>query len=62
MILGAMARDLALDFDAWTIVEPEPEFQDAARAALGDDNRFSIVEGYLDPVLGHTVTTRVLWL
>ena len=33
MILGAMARDLSLAFDTWTIVEPEPDFLSAARAA-----------------------------
>ena len=48
MILGNMARDLDLDFDSWTIVEPEPDFLAAARTATASDSRFSMVDGYLE--------------
>ena len=43
MILARMegAEDLA--FDAWTIVEPEPDFQAAARQATAGDARFRVV-------------------
>ena len=48
MILAAMAKGLALDFDSWTIVEPEPDFVGAAMEATLDDSRFTVVEGYLE--------------
>lgn len=51
MILADMAKSLALDFDRWTIVEPEPDFVAAARAVTGADDRFIVVQGYLEACL-----------
>jgi SAM-dependent methyltransferase len=48
MILATMAKGLALDFDSWVIVEPEPDFVAAARAAISADPRICVVEGYLE--------------
>ena len=48
MILAGMAAGLALDFESWTIVEPQPDFVAAARAVTVPDSRISVVEGYLE--------------
>ena len=48
MILADMAKGLSLDFENWTVVEPEPDFVTAARAATGADGRFKVVPGYLE--------------
>ncbi len=49
MILADMAAPLALDFDLWTIVEPEPDFLAAARASSAP---VEVVEGYLEACIG----------
>lgn len=51
MILARMEGADALDFDSWTIVEPEPDFVAAARQATDGDARFRVVPGYLEAVL-----------
>ena len=48
MILAAMATPLDLGFESWTIVEPEPDFVAAARAATAGDARFTIRSAYLE--------------
>lgn len=51
MILARMDGAEALDFDTWTIVEPEPDFVAAARQGTAGDARFRVVPGYLEAVL-----------
>ena len=51
MILATMAEGLALDFDSWVIVEPEPDFVVAARSATSADARICVIEGYLEASL-----------
>ena len=51
MILATLDGAERLAFDVWTIVEPEPDFQAAARQAIAGDARFRVVPGYLEAVL-----------
>ena len=48
MILADMAKSLSLDFESWTVVEPQPDFVAAARAATGADGRINVLQGYLE--------------
>lgn len=48
MILADMAKPLALDYDSWTVVEPEPDFVAAARIATASDSRIAVVQSYLE--------------
>jgi SAM-dependent methyltransferase len=51
MMLAEMARDLGLDHQLWAVVEPEPDFIAAARAALAHDPRFTVHPGYLEDLV-----------
>ena len=48
MILADMAKGMSLDFESWTVVEPEPDFVAAARAATRADGRINVVQSYLE--------------
>lgn len=48
MILAEMARGLDLDHESWTVAEPEPDFVAAARTAMAGDQRFAVLQGYLE--------------
>lgn len=48
MILARMARDQGVNVASWTVVEPWPEFADAARAAMAGEADFHLVQGYVE--------------
>jgi len=58
MILATLDGAERLSFDVWTIVEPEPDFQAAARQATAGDARFRVVPGYLEAVLTDLLTSQ----